>query len=327
MARAATGSTTEERYRELTTASRALWERALGSLPGGNTRTTIFHDPYPLYLDRGEGCRVIDVDGVQRIDFINNYTSLVLGHCHPRVVEAVQRQAARLISAAAPNELEVEMAERIQERLPSIERIRFTNSGTEATMLAIRAARAFTGRTTIATFTGAYHGTHDYAASIPATGTGARGGLGIPGTVADSIVVAPFNDSETTRAVLEPHFDDLVDFSGGRLERGARVGDGDHRVQREAADQDVDRRQLAEDANRRRIDADLLVRLTQRGIPGGLVRRVDRSPREGDLPLVARERVGADREDEGRVLLADDGDQHRGLARPLLRRTGRGPGR
>ncbi len=210
MAQAAAGSTAHEQYVQLTTASRALWERALGSLPGGNSRTTIFHDPYPVYLVRGEGCRVTDVDGVERVDFINNYTSLVLGHCHPRVVEAVQRQAGRLMSAAAPNELEVEMAERIRERLPSIELIRFANSGTEATMLAIRAARAFTGRTTIATFAGAYHGTHDYAASIPATTAGAPGGPGIPGSVADSIVVAPFNDPETARAVLEPHLGDLA---------------------------------------------------------------------------------------------------------------------
>jgi glutamate-1-semialdehyde 2,1-aminomutase len=210
MAQAATGSTAEEQYRQQTTASRALWERALGSLPGGNTRTTVFHDPYPIYVTHGEGCRVTDVDGVERIDFINNYTSLALGHCHPRVVEAVNQQAGRLMSAAAPNELEVEMAERIRERLPSIELIRFANSGTEATMLAIRAARAFTGRTTIATFAGAYHGTHDYAVSIPANAADAAGGPGIPVGVADTIVVAPYNDPATTRAVLEPHMDDLA---------------------------------------------------------------------------------------------------------------------
>ena len=90
MTRTATGSAATERYTKLTPASRALWERALGSLPGGNSRTTIYQDPYPIYATRGEGCRVTDVDGVERIDFINNYTSLVLGHCHPRVVEAVQ---------------------------------------------------------------------------------------------------------------------------------------------------------------------------------------------------------------------------------------------
>ena len=168
-------------YEPLTAASRALWERALGSLPGGNTRTTIFHDPYPVYVARGEGCRVWDADGVERIDFISNYTSLILGHCHPRVVEAVQSQAGRLMSVAAPNELEIELAERIRERLPSIELIRFTNSGTEATMLALRAARAFTGREKIAVFAGGYHGSHDYAASIPGDVVRRSGRAGHPG--------------------------------------------------------------------------------------------------------------------------------------------------
>ena len=209
MARAASRPTFDERFTELTSASRELWERATYSLPGGNTRTTIFQDPYPVYLERGEGCRVVDVDGVERIDFINNYTSLVLGHCHPRVVEAVQLQAGRLASAAGPNELEIQMAERLKERLPSIELVRFTNSGTEATMQAIRAARAFTGRTVLLTFAGAYHGTHDYASAIPAT-PGPAAGAGIPQEVADSIVVPPYNDTEATLAALEPYLDDLA---------------------------------------------------------------------------------------------------------------------
>jgi glutamate-1-semialdehyde 2,1-aminomutase len=200
----------QQQYEQLTPASRALFERALGSLPGGNTRTTIFHDPYPVYLVGGEGCRATDVDGVERIDFISNYTSLILGHCHPRVVEAVQRQAGRLMSAAAPNELEIELAERIRERLPSIELIRFANSGTEATMLALRAARAFTGRSAIATFAGGYHGSHDYAASIPADPSASPGGRGIPAAVADTVVVAPFNDIEGTRAAFEPRLADLA---------------------------------------------------------------------------------------------------------------------
>jgi glutamate-1-semialdehyde 2,1-aminomutase len=210
MAQTATGLSAQLAYEQLTPASRALWERALGSLPGGNTRTTVFHDPYPVYLVRGEGCRVTDADGVERIDFINNYTSLVHGHCHPRVVEAVQRQAARLISGAAPTELEIELAERIRERLPSVEQIRFANSGTEATMLALRAARAFTGRTTIAAFAGCYHGSHDYAASAPADRALPPGGPGIPPAVAETVVVAPFNDVEGTRAALEPHLGDLA---------------------------------------------------------------------------------------------------------------------
>ena len=190
--------------------SHELWERALGSLPGGNTRTTIFHDPYPVYVARGEGCRVWDADGVERIDFISNYTSLILGHCHPRVVEAVQAQAARLMSVAAPNELEIELAERIRERLPSVELVRFANSGTEATMLALRAARAFTGREKIGVFAGGYHGSHDYAASIPGDVSVSPGGRGIPAAVADTVVVAPFGDCEGTLAALEPHLGDLA---------------------------------------------------------------------------------------------------------------------
>jgi glutamate-1-semialdehyde 2,1-aminomutase len=210
MAETATESRVRDEYERLTARSRTLWERALESLPGGNSRTTIFLDPYPVYLVSGEGCRVTDVDGVERIDFINNYTSLILGHCHPRVVDAVQRQAARMMSAAAPSELEVELAERIRQRLPSVERIRFANSGTEATMLALRGARAFTGRAKIATFAGGYHGSHDYAASIPRDPSVPPGGPGIPDAVAETVVVAPFDDVEGTRAALEPHLDDLA---------------------------------------------------------------------------------------------------------------------
>jgi glutamate-1-semialdehyde 2,1-aminomutase len=153
---------------------------------------------------------VFDVDGVERIDFISNYTSLVLGHCHPRVVAAVQRQAGTLMSAAAPSELEVELAERIRDRLPSIELVRFANSGTEATMQAIRAARAFTGRATIVTFAGAYHGTHDYGVSIPADASLAPGSPGVPEGVADTIVVAPFNDSEAAREAVASRIEDLA---------------------------------------------------------------------------------------------------------------------
>lgn len=212
---------------ELTPASRALWERALGSLPGGNTRTTIFHDPHPVYLTRGDGCRVWDADGVERIDFISNYTSLVHGHCHPAVVEAVQRQASRLLSAAGPSELEVALAERIRERLPSIELVRFANSGTEATMLALRAARAFTGRETVLAFAGAYHGTHDLAVAIPARATAGASGRGVPKDVSRSLVVAPYNDVDATRALVEPQLDDLAAVIVEPVQGAAGVIPGD----------------------------------------------------------------------------------------------------
>ena len=148
-------------YLARTPRSAAMFERATTSLPGGSTRTTIFSAPYPPYMARGEGIRTWDLDGNEYRDFLGNYTSLILGHAHPEVVAAVEAQVRRGSAFAAPTETEIELAEEIRSRLPSIERIRFTNSGTEATMFAIRAARAFTGRPLLAKFEGAYHGTHD----------------------------------------------------------------------------------------------------------------------------------------------------------------------
>jgi len=148
-------------YLERTPRSAAMFERATASLPGGSTRTTIFSAPYPPYMSHGQGTRTWDLDGNEYRDFLGNYTSLILGHAHPEVVAAVEAQVRRGSAFAAPTETEIELAEEIRSRLPSIERIRFTNSGTEATMFAIRAARAFTGRSLLAKFEGAYHGTHD----------------------------------------------------------------------------------------------------------------------------------------------------------------------
>lgn len=163
-----------------------------------------------MYLVSGSGCRVTDADGVERIDFISNYTSLAHGHCHPPVVEAVKAQAGRMASGAGPSELEIELGERLKARLPSIELLRFTNSGTEATMLAVRAARAFTGRSTVVAFAGAYHGTHDLGVSIPADSADRPHGRGVPAAVAETLVVAPYNDIESTSAALDSCLDDLA---------------------------------------------------------------------------------------------------------------------
>ncbi|MFN8484048.1 MAG: aspartate aminotransferase family protein [Anaerolineae bacterium] len=204
-----------ERYIDATPLSRELYERAVRALPGGNTRTTVFIQPYPFYFRRGQGSRVWDVDGNERLDFINNYTSLILGHAHPRVVAAVQERLTEGMSVAAPTELEVALAERLKERLPSMDLLRFTNSGTEATALAIRAARAFTGREKLAKFEGSYHGSHDYAAVDVAAGGAVGAGTvtknaGIPQAVADTIVMLPFNDAERAVAIIEAHKDDLA---------------------------------------------------------------------------------------------------------------------
>jgi glutamate-1-semialdehyde 2,1-aminomutase len=164
-----------------------MFERATVSLPGGSTRTTIFSAPYPPYMARGAGIHTWDLDGNEYRDFLGNYTSLILGHAHPEVVAAVEPQVRRGSAFAAPTETEIELAEEIRSRLPSIERIRFTNSGTEATMFAIRAARAFTGRDLLAKFEGAYHGTHD---------TVLAGSPGVPESTSSLVLELPWGDAE-----------------------------------------------------------------------------------------------------------------------------------
>jgi glutamate-1-semialdehyde 2,1-aminomutase len=174
-----------DRYTARTPRSAALFERATGALPGGSTRTTTFSEPYPPYVAEGHGATVTDVDGNAYLDFLGNYTSLILGHAHPDVVAAVEAQVRRGSAFAAPTQLEVELGEEIVRRVGSIERVRFTNSGTEATMFALRLARAHTGRDLIAKFAGAYHGTHDLAMT---------GSVGVPVLLGDLVVELPFND-------------------------------------------------------------------------------------------------------------------------------------
>src|SRR3954449_10438376 len=124
-------------YLARTPRSRELFERATESLPGGSTRTTVYTAPYPPYVASGAGLRIRDVDGNVYRDFLGNYTSLILGHAHPDVVAAVQAQVARGSALGEPSALEVEPAEELARRIDSVERVRFTNSGTEATMFAI----------------------------------------------------------------------------------------------------------------------------------------------------------------------------------------------
>jgi glutamate-1-semialdehyde 2,1-aminomutase len=180
-------------YLARTPRSRALFERATASIPGGSTRTTVFNPPYPPYMVRGEGLRTWDVDGNEYRDFLGNYTSLILGHAQPDVVAAVEAQVRRGSAFAAPTEVEIELAEEIRGRLPSLERIRFTNSGTEATMFAIRAARAFTGRPLLAKFAKAYHGTHD---------TALAGTPGVPDGISGLVVELPWDDAEGVEAAM-----------------------------------------------------------------------------------------------------------------------------
>src|SRR4029079_12919349 len=119
-------------YPDPKSVSRAMYDRALASLPGGNTRTTVFMKPYPIYAARGEGCRVWDVDGNEYIDCINNFTSLFHGHAHPSLVEAAKRQLALGSAFGLPTGSEIDLAELLASRLPAVDQVRFCNSGTEA---------------------------------------------------------------------------------------------------------------------------------------------------------------------------------------------------
>jgi glutamate-1-semialdehyde 2,1-aminomutase len=152
------GVETNTGYGIETARSREISERLARSIPGGNTRSLAFYPPYPLAISSGSGCRVRDADGNEFIDLLNNYTASVHGHSVPAVNEAMMEQAARGTAFPAPGELQAELAERIIDRVASVEKLRFANSGTEAVMMAVRAARAFTGREKIVKAEGGYDG-------------------------------------------------------------------------------------------------------------------------------------------------------------------------
>jgi glutamate-1-semialdehyde 2,1-aminomutase len=207
------------KYQATDALSRQLYERASKVMPGGNTRHSVALAPYPVYARSGSGCRITDVEGEQRVDFLNNYTSLILGHAHPQVTEAVQSRAALGTAFTMPTPEEVDLAELLSDRVAYIEHIRFCNSGSEAVMLAIKAARAFTGRSKIAKFEGAYHGLYDYAevsegptpdswgeADAPASSTEP----GSPPSIADDVVVLPWNRPAACRKLIQQNKDDLA---------------------------------------------------------------------------------------------------------------------
>ena len=207
-------------YTAKTSRSRALHEEAVGVMPGGNSRTTTFFDPYPFYFQRGQGAHIWDADGTERIDFNNNYTSLVLGHAHPDVIKAVQAVPENGLSFPGPTEHEVRLAEMLTRRIPSLESVRFTNSGTEATMNAVRLARAFTGRPKLAKFEGAFHGTHDWVMVSVTPDPKTAGNRkrpkpvawssGIPPAVLKHTVVLPWNDQEACAEILAREGDQVA---------------------------------------------------------------------------------------------------------------------
>src|SRR5215213_564141 len=148
-------------YRASSPRSAALHEAARRVMPGGDTRTVAFHAPYPLVIMQGWGCRVQDADGRTYVDLLNNYTSLIHGHAHPAVVAAVSERLPYGTAFPAPNEAQTQLAEIIVDRVASVDMVRFCNSGSEAVMNALRAARAFTNRDVVVKMEGGDHGTYD----------------------------------------------------------------------------------------------------------------------------------------------------------------------
>jgi glutamate-1-semialdehyde 2,1-aminomutase len=148
-------------YRQRTTASLRFFQEARHYLPGGDSRSTLFYLPYPAVMERGEGCWVVDLDGNKLLDFTGNHSSLAHGYGHPAVMAAVRDQLNKGTCFPAPAEPQLHLARLICERIPSVELVRFTNSGTEATLNVMRAVREFTGRRRIAQIEGGYHGSLD----------------------------------------------------------------------------------------------------------------------------------------------------------------------
>ena len=209
-----------ERYLRSTPKSKALWEDAKNYLPGGDSRNSIFWAPYPIFVDHASGCHVVDSDGVDRLDFIGTMTTLVLGHSPKPVVDAVQEQMSKGMVYNAPSAHQVRLAKLLCERIPSFDLVRFTNSGTEATLNTIRAARAVTGKSKIAKVEGGYHGSHDQVSVSVRVDPAKAGERSRPDSVAateglgegtlDQVVVMPFNETAVARKILEDHKDELA---------------------------------------------------------------------------------------------------------------------
>jgi glutamate-1-semialdehyde 2,1-aminomutase len=187
----------EDIYRKRTPKSRATLEAARKYMPGGDTRTSIWFQPYPIWIDKAEGCRFTDVDGHEYIDFHNCYTTMILGHANPKVVAAVREQAARGTALGALIPKVVRWSELVCNMVKSVDKVRFGNSGTEAVMIALRVARGLTGKDMILKTDGCYHGSYDPIV-YPSNATG------IPRSAQGDSIIVPYNDKAAAeKAIIE----------------------------------------------------------------------------------------------------------------------------
>lgn len=207
-------------YRAFSPTSEKLCKRAQAVFPGGDTRASAHYGPYPLVVDEAHGCRLTDVDGNELLDFMNNFTSLIHGHAHPDVVAAIQKQAPKGSAYAAPSLPQMELAELLVERIPSLQQMRFTSSGTEGTLMALRCARAATGRQKVMKMEGGYHGSYEQAEVSLVPVPERRGDVTAPESLpvddsfADSVledtIICPYNEPAHATALIEAHGSELA---------------------------------------------------------------------------------------------------------------------
>lgn len=189
----------EERYVARTPASRARWQAAAAAMPGGNTRTVLHFSPYPLVIARGEGQRITDADGQSYTDFLGEFTAGLYGHSNPTIMAAIRSALDDGIVLGGPNLHEAELANLITRRFPSLDLLRFCNSGTEANLLALMTARAHTGRNKVMVFRGGYHGgVFLFPAKLPEI------------TAPFDWIVASYNDADAATRLIRENADDLA---------------------------------------------------------------------------------------------------------------------
>jgi len=197
-----------------------IYNQAVNIIPGGVSRNTVFHKPFPHYANSAKGFYVTDIDGIQRIDFANNMAALIHGHAFGPIVDGVTEQVIKGTAYTLATEAEVNFAQLLTDRVPGFEKIRFVNSGTEAVMAMIKASRAYTGRPKIAKAEGAYHGTYDFAEVSQVANPTNWGDVnkpnsvplanGTPQGVLNDVIIFPYNDVERTLAILNQHKEEIA---------------------------------------------------------------------------------------------------------------------
>ena len=224
-------------YKARTRESAEWYQKAAKHLPGGVTGNVKFYAPYPVYLKKAKGSHVWDLDGNEYIDYMLCFGPLILGHGHPRVLEAIRRQLEKDGTQifGGPHELEAVMAERLKHIFPFADSVRFTNSGLEATMHALRVARGAKKKARFAKFEGAYHGCYDEAlvsltpalefAGPESSPEALSGSFGTSKGVIHNVQVLPYNDIENTNRLLKAHKDDLAAVIMEPVQRGFVVPD------------------------------------------------------------------------------------------------------